>query len=102
MDHDPTDLVAQERATAAAEATRKRLSKRDSEDLRTVLSQVQGRRFVWGLLEQCGVFRTSYTGNNDTFFREGQRNVGLLVLNSIHASCPEKYELMLKESRADD
>ena len=52
---------------------------------------------MWRLLERTGVFRTSFTGNSETFFREGQRNVGLMLMAQIHEVCPDQYALMLKE-----
>ncbi len=69
--------------------------------LRTVMATNQGRRYVWWLLDQCGVFRTSFTGNSTTFFNEGQRNVGLILMGDINAACPEQYLVMINEAKED-
>lgn len=68
-------------------------------DLRTVMGTRQGRRFVWRLLELTGVYRTSYTGNADTYFREGARNVGLVLVRDIHEHCFDKYVEAMQERK---
>jgi hypothetical protein len=68
-------------------------------DLRSVLATAEGRRLVWRYLTRCGVFKTSMTGSSQTFFLEGQRNVGLWLLADINAADPGAYVTMLAESR---
>lgn len=63
------------------------------------MSTPSGRRFVWRQLQRAGVFRSSFTGNSQTFFNEGQRNIGLMLLTDVHEFCPEQYIPMLKESK---
>ena len=68
------------------EATEARVSlEREGElaDLRTVLESSQGQRVLRRILAFCGLFRLSYTRNADTYFREGQRKVGLWLFNEI-------------------
>jgi hypothetical protein len=83
---------------------RKEESVRDRElhDLRTLMGTVEGRRFIWRLLDRAGVFRTSFTGNSTTFFNEGMRNIGLIVLADITEACSDNYLLMMKEAKATD
>ena len=76
-----------------------RLRERELNDLRLVMSSVEGRRFVWRLLEKAGVFRTSFTGNSTTFFNEGMRNMGLMVLGDVHEAAAEAYIVMMNESK---
>lgn len=61
------------------------------------LATKQGRAFVRWLLGECGVYRTSFTGNSTTFFNEGKRDVGLQVLARVTKDHPEAYLAMLKE-----
>lgn len=68
-------------------------------DLRTVMSTRAGRRFIWRLLETTGVYRSSYTGNADTYFREGARNVGLVLIRDIHEHCFDKYVEAMNERK---
>lgn len=66
-----------------------------------VMATPDGRRYLWWLLERCGVFKSSFTGDHATFFNEGQRNVGLAVMADIHAACPELYAVMLHEAQEE-
>lgn len=99
-DHDPLDIREQER-TQAEHATRDRLSRESEEaDTKWLMSSKRGRRIVWRLLDQCGVFRLSFNTNAMAMaFAEGNRNVGNSMLARIHAVCPELYPTMLKEHR---
>ena len=85
--------------------TRKRedehIRDRELHDLRSVMDSVEGRRFVWRLLSQAGVFRTSFTGNSTTFFNEGMRNMGLIVLADVQEACASQYLVMMNESKKD-
>lgn len=70
------------------------------------MGKARGRRIVWRLLEQAGVFRLSFNPNAMTMaFAEGNRNFGLGTLLKIHALCPELYPVMVTENsngRNDD
>jgi hypothetical protein len=47
----------------------------------TVLGTREGRLVMWSILERCHVFARTYYGNDLDGFREGQREVGLMILN---------------------
>lgn len=67
-------------------------------DLETVLSIPQGRRVLISILEQCGVYRTAYTGEADaTNFRLGEQNIGLWLINQIEMVGPTNYPTLLLE-----
>lgn len=72
----------------------------DVNDVRELLKTPQGRRFMWRYLGFCKVFETSFTGNSQTFFNEGQRNVGLTMLNDINDADPEALILMMRDERS--
>jgi hypothetical protein len=96
--HDPFDTRGLERIQAN-NALRIKLD-RDSEesDIRWLMSSKRGRRIVWRLLDQAGVFRSSFNTNAMTMsFAEGNRNYGLRVLSQVHTLCPELYPTMTKE-----
>ena len=76
--------------------------RRELFDTAKVLSTIEGRRFYWRWLQRCGVFRSSFTGNNTTFFNEGERNIGLEMLADVNEADPEKYLLMLTESQLEE
>lgn len=97
---DPTDIQAQERAHAESRERNERTEKLEIEDLKWVMSNKRGRRFVFRLLERAGVFRLSFNTNALSMaFNEGQRNEGLRLTAQIHAECPDRYTEMLKESK---
>lgn len=69
------ELELQKQARQNSEAERRELLLA----ARSLLDQEAGQRFLWWLLERSHVFRTSFTGNSNTFFLEGERNIGLQV-----------------------
>lgn len=71
------------------------------DDFRWLMNQPQGRRYIHGLLQSTGVYLKSYTGNSETFYREGRRSIGLETLGDINALCPEKFITMLEEQQND-
>lgn len=98
--YDPHDVSTQRKAQADAEAKLKRLAEVDREDLRWLMGTKRGRRIVWRqMLAPCGIYRLSYTGNSDTYFREGQRSIGLTTVARLHETCPELYHLMQQEQK---
>lgn len=99
---DPTDTQAQERDQEAETSKQRERRKREVEDFKWLMADKRGRRIVWRLLEHAGVYRTSFTGNSETFFREGCRSMGLLIVGEIHESCPKHYLTMLEEQKSND
>lgn len=96
---DPTDLRGQERTkdqTDLAQRTRRQL---EIDDFKWVMSDKRGRRVMWRLLDRAGVFRSSFTGNSETFFREGMRNIGLMIVAELNEHCPERYLQMVNEQK---
>jgi hypothetical protein len=78
----------------------KEIDRQEQNDVKFLLSNIQGRRFLWKYLSKCGVYRTSFTGSSETFFKEGQRNVGLWILDDITRANPDAYLLMIKENKS--
>jgi len=100
---DDTEVFNAADPAAVDKKTRKadRVENRRLAAFKTVMASREGRRYVWWLLEQTGVFRSSFTGNSTTFFNEGQRNVGLMLVADINAAAPELYIVMLDEAKDD-
>lgn len=65
------------------------------------MSDPRGRRFIWRLLGITGIFRSSFTGNSETFFREGERNVGLKLLTEVTRDANDLY-LTAQQEAADE
>ncbi len=66
-------------------------------DVAFILASKQGRRFFARYLNICGIHKISYTGNNGTFFAEGERNIGLKMISDMNEAAPELYIEMLKD-----
>lgn len=69
-------------------------------DLKWLMSNKRGRRFVFRLLERAGVWRLSFNTNALSMaFNEGARNEGLRLMALITQHCADRYSEMLKESQ---
>ena len=83
------------RARMAAEQARN--------DLQAVMATEAGRRFMWALLGDCGMYRASFNNSGSiTAFNEGQRAIGLALTARITQECPEQYLAMQGEAIAAD
>ena len=75
------------------------LRDRDTAALRAVMATREGRRTMWRIFEATGFHSISFTGNSETYFREGKRSVGLSLHTEMMDLCPEAYWLMVNENR---
>lgn len=66
-------------------------------DMTSVMETVHGRRVISWLMDFCGEDQLSYTGNSDTYFREGSRNVALALKAKLKGHLPKLYLKMLEE-----
>lgn len=89
--HRPDDKTQQLKA--------EHIKKRELGDVAFIMQSVEGRRFIYRLLEQSYIFRTTMQGNSWSFFYEGMRNLGLLVYQDIMEVCPDRYIEMCKEAK---
>jgi hypothetical protein len=95
---DPFDLAGQA-ADAEERAAKDKLEREaETEDWAWIMGEKRGRRIVWRLLERTGMYRTSFTGDNATFFNEGQRNIGLAIVARVMDAAPNAYGLMAGEN----
>lgn len=67
-------------------------------DLEAVMGSPAGRRFVWAMLGECGLYRSSYHPSALIHFNEGQRSIGLALLARLTADCPDQYLTMQGEA----
>ena len=91
-------VESDEKSVKSAKQKDKNIRDTELEDLRLLISKQWGRRLVWRILEQTGMYRTSFTGNSTTFFNEGQRNIGLWLVDEVLLADAEMYLLMIKEN----
>ena len=73
---------------------------REKEELRALLSQPGNRAVMWRILSKCGVFRDNpFPHSHGEMARhEGQRSVGLWLLQEIEVADPRAYTVMRNEA----
>lgn len=97
---DPTDLDGQAEEQDKEQRKAQLQALQEVEDFKWLMDSKRGRRIVWRLLEKAGVFRTSFSTNAlQMAMSEGNRSYGLFWLNEVMASSPDKFVLMLNESK---
>ena len=101
MNYDPIDTDAQKKRKDQTDLTRKLTRDQELDDIKWLMSQKQGRRVMHRLLTITGIYRSSFTGNSQTFFNEGQRNIGLILTADVHQHCSNDFVLMLNENKED-
>jgi hypothetical protein len=76
----------------------KRVHQKEIDDVRKILKTPEGRRYLWRMLGECGIFFNSFTPNsNQTAFNEGGRNIGLIILSDINEADPSAFAKMQNE-----
>lgn len=99
-EHNPLDIAGQERTAAEHAEEERRQRDQEVNDLCKVMGSKEGRRFMWRLLSEAGVYRLSFdTDIAQMSFNEGNRNAGLKHLNDIMGFCPHLHALMLSEQK---
>ena len=99
INYDPLDIRGQEIAKADRELRDKLAHENEEADVKWLMSNKRGRRVIWRLLDQSGVFKLSFNTNAMAMaFAEGNRNFGNRMLAMIHTLCPELYPTMVKEA----
>ena len=95
----PFDLAAEAKAKASAEARDAHAQQIEIDDVKWLMANKKGRRIVFRLLEQAGVFRLSFNTNALSMaFNEGARNGGLRLMHQVNTNCPDRYAQMLEEA----
>lgn len=71
-------------------------------DMQMILKLPEGRRFLWLLLGECRIYRTSFDHSGSvTAFNEGKRSVGLAILDRITDADPSAYIQMQNENKGE-
>lgn len=93
------ERAAAERVDAEQRARRERLQRAD--DMRAVMGTVSGRRFIWRLLNEAGLFSSSYTGEAISgAYGEGKRAVAVKLMADLQAESKDAYVTMVAERLA--
>jgi hypothetical protein len=71
-------------------------------DMKFILAIEQGRRFIWSMLSDCGIYSESADQSGSwTYYKEGRRSIGLKLLSKIMDADPDAYLKMMKESKKE-
>lgn len=98
--HDPTDTRLQEREAALEEQTAREIRKLEVADLKWLAGNVQGRRFIWRLLDRAGIYRTSFNHSGSLMsFNEGKRDMGLFLLAEVSEASPNGFLKLIAENQ---
>jgi len=92
----------EESAAQATEKRNRRKLEQKENDLRDVLSSASGRRFVYRILEEAGVYSDGFNTNAAVMgFHAGKRNMGLFLLKDIEDKFIDQYSQMRREHKSD-
>jgi hypothetical protein len=90
--------IARERA--AQDRKRKLAQEQRAEDTKWLMSHAQGRRLMWAMLSELGLYRTPFVGeNNKTNFNLGEHNAALRLHSQLLEHAPDECDLMAREAR---
>jgi hypothetical protein len=97
--YDPTDLRGQEELKAE-KANQDRLAQEvEDGDWKWLMASKRGRRIVWRLLEQAGVFRSSFNTNALLMaFAEGNQELRQPHAGKDPHAVPRAFPVMMKEN----
>ena len=59
------------------------------------------RTMVWDILGQCGIYNSAFTGNSQTFYLEGKKDVGLFILERLQEMDSKSYARLILEQQKD-
>lgn len=70
--------------------------------IKNVMNSIPGRSWVYGLLDRCHCFSTSFIAGapDASAFREGERNIGLQLLIDVQNAAPDLYLTMIQEAKS--
>lgn len=99
-ERDPRDVAAIEDEARAKSEKRRQDEEQHARDVVKLMGETWGRRLVWRLLSEAGVFRLSFSSDALVMaFNEGGRNQGLRLVALLHQHCSTQYERMVTENR---
>lgn len=70
-------------------------------DTALILNTSEGRRFIWHLLDHCGVFRSVWRSSAEIHYLAGIQDVGHKILAMVNDADDEALIKMMKENKGD-
>jgi len=100
--HDPVldELFAPEREQLVRQAqARRRHDSRLTLAVRELLESENGKLLFFALINETGVFGSSFTGNSATYYLEGKRAVGLYLYHLLMTANPNALQKLVDFAR---
>lgn len=66
--------------------------------LQELLNTKAGRAVLWRVLEKCGMYKESFTGNSTTFYNCGRQSIGYWLLTELVEADKRAYIKMQEEA----
>jgi len=67
------------------------------ENVRRAMKRQDTKDIIIFILDQCGLYTDTFTGNSTTFMLIGQQRIGLAILNLLQSADPTIYPKLLLE-----
>lgn len=67
----------------------KRRRQQDLQDIKKIVSTVEGQRFFMRYFRICRVWQTTWSPDNQIYFNEGKRVIGLTMFNDLRSAAPD-------------
>lgn len=68
-------------------------------DLRQVLSTIEGRRVMWRLMAHCRAFSSVWDSSAKIHYNAGQQDVGHFLIREVEEADQEAFFQMMKEQK---
>ena len=86
-----------------AENKDKKKERQRRQDLANILRTEGGRRFIWWLLGECGMYKSSFDKHSNTMsFNEGERNIGILLNDETFLASPQMSLQMMLDGKKEE
>jgi len=93
------DNAADRKKIREAEKQAKRIEQQRAGVIRQIMGTTYGREWIWAKLEGAHIFQSSFADNALRMaFLEGERNLGIGLLNDVMRFCPDEFILAMREA----
>lgn len=90
--------AASKKQVETADMKERSARERELNDMRVVLSTVEGRRWLWRLLGKCKTFESIYESSARIHYNSGQQDIGFRIIQEIDVADPEMFFKMRNEN----
>jgi hypothetical protein len=85
-----------------AEIKERNVRRQELNDIRTLLNNASGRRFMWRMLEQCKVFNSIYSESDKQMaYYAGKQDLGHFLMSEISEADNNLLIKLMKDNRKE-